>query len=99
MHFEEINSGDELQLNVQGKIDATSAGEFQNSVLRAFIKSKNIVINLEQVPYMSSAGLRALVLGTKTAQAKGGSLIVINVQPAVMEVFRYSGMNKIVEIR
>lgn len=99
MHFEEINSGDVLQLNVQGKIDATSAGEFQNSVLRAFIKSKNIVINLEQVPYMSSAGLRALVLGTKTAQAKSGSLIVINVQPAVMEVFRYSGMNKIVEIR
>ena len=89
MHFEEINSGDVLQLNVQGKIDATSAGEFQNSVLRAFIKSKNIVINLEQVPYMSSAGLRALVLGTKTAQAKSGSLIVINVQPAVMEVFRY----------
>ena len=43
MHFEEINSGDVLQLNVQGKIDATSAGEFQNSVLRAFIKSKNIV--------------------------------------------------------
>ena len=99
MHFEEINSGDVLQLNVQGKIDATSAGEFQNSVLRAFIKSKNIVINLEQVPYMSSAGLRALVLGTKTAQAKGGSLIVINVQPGVKEVFRYSGMNKIVEIR
>ena len=99
MHFEEINSGDVLQLNVQGKIDATSASEFQNSVLRAFIKSKNIVINLEQVPYMSSAGLRTLVLGTKTAQAKGGSLIVINVQPAVMEVFRYSGMNKIVEIR
>ena len=99
MHFEEINSGDVLQLNVQGKIDATSAGEFQNSVLRAFTKSKNIVINLEQVPYMSSAGLRALVLGTKTAQAKSGSLIVINVQPAVMEVFRYSGMNKIVEIR
>ena len=99
MHFEEINSGDVLQLNVQGKIDATSAGEFQNSVLRAFIKSKNIVINLEQVPYMSSAGLRALVLGTKTAQAKSGSLIVINVQPGVKEVFRYSGMNKIVEIR
>jgi anti-sigma B factor antagonist len=99
MHFEEINSGDGLQLNVQGKIDATSAGEFQNSVLRAFIKSKNIVINLEQVPYMSSAGLRALVLGPKTAQAKSGSMIVINVQPAVMEVFRYSGMNKIVEIR
>ena len=99
MHFEEIKVGDALQLNVQGKIDTTSANEFQNAVLKAFVKSNSIVINLEEVPYLSSSGLRALVLGTKTAEAKGGKLVVINAQPVVMEVFKYSGMNKIVEIR
>jgi len=99
MQFEEIRSEEALQLNVDGKVDVTTANDFQNAVLKAFVKSNNVVINLENVPYMSSAGLRALVLGAKTAQAKEGSLVVINVQPVVMEVFKYSGMNKILEIR
>ncbi len=99
MQYEEIRTEEALQLNVDGKIDVTTANDFQNAVLKTFVKSKNVIINLEKVPYMSSAGLRALVLGAKTAQAKGGSLVIIKAQPVVMEVFKYSGMNKILEIR
>ena len=99
MHYEEIRSEDSLQLNVEGKIDTVTAKDFQDTVLKSFVKTKNLIINLEKVPYMSSAGLRALVLGSKTAQAKGGKLIVMNAQPVVAEVFKYSGMDKILEIR
>ena len=99
MQYEEIRTEEALQLNVDGKIDVTTANDFQNAVLKTFVKSKNVIINLEKVPYMSSAGLRALVLGAKTAQAKGGSLVIIKAQPVVMEVFKDSGMNKILEIR
>ena len=99
MHYEEIKTDEGLQLNIDGKIDVTTADDFQNAVLKSFIKTDNLIINLEKVPNMSSAGLRALVLGSKTAQSKGGRLIVINAQPVVAEVFKYSGMDKILEIR
>ena len=98
MQYEEIRTGDALQLNVEGKIDALSSSEFQSIVLKAFMRCKDVVINIEKVPFMTSAGLRALVLGSKTAEAKGGKLIVMNVQPAVKEVFRHSGIEKILEI-
>ena len=66
MTIEEIKGEDRLQLNVEGKIDTLTSGEFQNVVLKSFQKDKNIVINMEKVDYISSAGLRALILGQKT---------------------------------
>ena len=98
MQYEEIRTGEAIQLTVEGKIDALSSNDFQRMVLKAFMRCKDVVINLDKVPFMSSAGLRALVLGSKTAEAKGGKLIVMNVQPEVKEVFHYSGIEKILDI-
>ena len=47
---------------------------------------------------MSSAGLRAILLGQKTAVSKGGSLKLIHVQEAVMSVFRITGFDKLLTI-
>ncbi len=99
MYIEEIKSEEALQLNVEGKIDSNSSKEFQDAVLKGFQKSDNIVINMEKTVYISSAALRALTLGHKTALSKGGSMIVINVQPAVMDVFKTTGFDKMLDIR
>ena len=47
---------------------------------------------------MSSAGLRALLLGQKTASSKGGTMKVANVQSSVYQVFKMSGFAKILDI-
>src|SRR5262245_61530217 len=48
-------------LNVQGNIDSTSYQEFQTYVEQLLANgTQNLAINLHEVPYMSSAGLRAL---------------------------------------
>lgn len=99
MHYEEIESEGMLQLNMEGKIDALTSDEFQTIVLKAFTKSSSVIVNLEKVPYMSSAGLRALVLGEKTAKSKGGQLIIINVTPQIQEVFKVTGFDDILDIR
>ncbi|MCR5411075.1 MAG: STAS domain-containing protein [Lachnospiraceae bacterium] len=99
MYIEEISSEGSLQLNVEGKIDSLTSGEFQNAVLKAFQKSNIIVINMEKTNYVSSAALRALTLGHKTALAKGGKMTLINVQPSVMDVFRVAGFDKLLDIR
>ena len=99
MHYEEIESEGMLQLNMEGKIDALNSEDFQNLVLMAFTKSNRVIINLENVPYMSSAGLRALVLGEKTAKSKAGQLIIMNAQPQVQEVFKVTGIIDLLDIR
>ncbi|MBQ7584244.1 MAG: STAS domain-containing protein [Lachnospiraceae bacterium] len=98
MYIEEISSEGSLQLNVEGKIDSVSSKDFQDTVLKSFQKSSNIIVNMEGVPYISSAALRALTLGQKTAESRGGRMTVINVQPAVMDVFRTTGFDKLLTI-
>ena len=99
MNYEEILMEDMLQLNIEGKIDALTGDEFQTLVLRSFMKSNNVILNMEKVKYMSSAGLRALVLGQKTAQSKGGKLIIINLQDQVRDTFVVTGFDSILDIR
>ncbi len=98
MFIEEIMSEGSLQLNVEGKIDSITSKEFQDSVLKAFQRSNKIIINMDKVSYISSAALRALTLGQKTAESKGGRMTVINVQPSVMDVFRTTGFDKLLTI-
>ena len=78
MTIEEIRSEDSIQLNVEGKIDTFSNDEFQRAVLGSFQTSRNLIINFEKVEHITSIGLRTLILGQKTASAKGGKLVVIN---------------------
>ena len=99
MNYEEILLEGMLQLNIEGKIDALTSDEFQTLVLRSFMKSNNVILNMEKVKYMSSAGLRALVLGQKTAQSKGGKLIIINLQDQVRDTFVVTGFDSILDIR
>lgn len=99
MTIEETALDGKLQLNIEGKIDSISSSDFQDAVLKSFQKSNEIIINMEKVSYISSAALRALTLGNKTAAAKGGKMTVINVPPCVSDVFRTTGFDKMLDIR
>lgn len=98
MTVEEIKGENSIQLSVEGQVDTITAPELQQNILTAFQKTKNVILDLGQVGYMSSAGLRALLLGQKTATSKGGTMKVINVQPAVMQVFNLSGFAKVLTL-
>lgn len=88
-----------LTLIINGKIDKITAPEVQTKVLAAVQKNPNLTLDFAGVEYISSAGLRALLLGQKSASAKGGSMIIINVSNEVMNVFKLSGFDKILTIR
>ena len=99
MTVEEVRNEDKLQLNVNGKIDANSSIEFQNFILKAFQKSSNIIINFAGTNYISSAGLRALLIGQKTASSKGGKLIIINANETVKDVLRVTGLDNVLNMQ
>jgi len=98
MQITETRDGDTIQLTVEGRVDTTTAPDLQKSILDAFQKGKHVIIDFSAVEYVSSAGLRALLLGQKTATSKGGSLKILNVCDAVKQVFDMSGFSKILTI-
>ncbi len=98
MTITEVRNDEELQLNISGKIDTMTATDFQKTVLTSFQKSNKVILNFKDVTYISSAGLRALVLGEKTAVSKGGSMKLINTNDSIMDILRITGMDKMLNI-
>lgn len=95
MEINEQRTEEKIILRTAGRIDTNTSVIFQQRVLTAFQKSSFIEIDLEEVDYISSAGLRALLVGEKTAQACGSRMVLTKVQPQVMEVFSMTGFGKV----
>lgn len=98
MQITETREGEVIQLTVEGRVDTTTAPDLQKKILDAYQKCKHVVLDFQSVEYISSAGLRALLLGQKTATSKGGTLKILNVGPTVKQVFDMSGFSKILTV-
>ena len=98
MTITEKRNEEMIQLDVEGRIDTITSPELQKSILQAFQKGNKVVINLEKVNAISSAGLRVFLIGQKTASSKGGSMKVLGVSESVMKVFQMTGFAKILTI-
>ncbi len=87
-----------LILSVGGSLDALSAPELED-VISAQLRDDgaNIVVDLAQLDYTSSAGLRVLLNGVKQARQKGGDLRLAAVQPNVKKVLDLSGFTSIMK--
>lgn len=57
-----------------------------------------VLLDFGGVPYVSSAGLRVLIIGAKRAKAGGGSLSCCQLQPMVRQVFDLSGFAAILPV-
>lgn len=86
-----------LQVKVSGKIDLDNAGEFGITVKSALDDVKDLILDFEDVTYISSIGLRVLFEFQKQMKVQG-SMVVVHVQPDVMKVFKMTGLDKILTI-
>lgn len=91
MTVTETRAEGKIQLNVDGRIDTNTSPQLQKAILQAFQKGNSVILDLEKVEYISSSGLRALLIGQKTANSKGGSMKLIHVCDSVMKVFKMTG--------
>ena len=95
MTITEIKQEGMIQLDVEGRVDTNTSPQLQQSILQAFQKGSHVVLNLEKVDYVSSSGLRALLIGQKTANSKGGTMKLTHVCDGVMKVLNVTGFIKL----
>ena len=91
-----INQND-IQINIEGRLDTTTAPILENEI-SDIENYKNIVFDLKNLEYISSAGLRVLLTAQKRINKINGSMKIINTNPIVKEVFEVTGFVDIITI-
>lgn len=84
-------NGDVNEVKLVGRLDVKAAREAEGAFAEAAGSAQNIVLDLAELDYIASAGLRALKRLRGEVSANGGTLVLRNVQDDVMEVFEMTG--------
>ncbi|MDR1069777.1 MAG: STAS domain-containing protein [Gracilibacteraceae bacterium] len=86
-------------LAVDGRVDTNTSPQLQSSILAALQTAGHVTVDFAKVPYLSSAGLRALLLGHKQAVSKGAVLELASPTEFVTSVLTSVGFDKVLRIR
>ena len=83
--------GDVNEVKLAGRLDVKAAREAEEAFAAASAAAPNVVLDMEELDYIASAGLRALKRLNSAVNANGGTLTLKSVQDKVMEVFEMTG--------
>lgn len=99
MIIEAVSVDDVLVLAPNGRLDSTSAGPADEKMNAHVVGGANrIVLDLSSVAYVSSAGLRIVLLMAKRLKQQGGRFVVCGLSESVREVFTVSGFLQILTV-
>ena len=82
---------------LKGRMDAVSAPDFEEKMGEWSDQGEtSFIINLGEVDYMSSAGLRSILIVAKNLKQQDGKLIFVNLRKEVSKIFRISGFSSMI---
>ncbi|SER80845.1 STAS domain-containing protein [Butyrivibrio fibrisolvens] len=97
MVINKTRNGDELTVAVEGRLDTTTAPELDDMLKAELGDVKKLLFDFAKLDYISSAGLRVLLLSQKTMN-KQGSMVIKNVNEEINEIFEVTGFTDILTI-
>lgn len=87
-------------VELAGRMDATTTPEFESATRALLAEGKKcLLIDMARLEYISSAGLRGILVLVKALKACSGKLAFCSLQPMAAEVFRISGFNAMLTVR
>lgn len=90
-------NGSALTLQLEGRLDTTTSPQLEAELSASLDGVKQLTLDLQQLAYLSSAGLR-VILGAQKRMNKQGQMIVRHVNETIMEVFEVTGFVDILTI-
>lgn len=87
-----------LIITIEGSIDSKTASEVQQKILEATVDCDNVIIDFTKVDFVSSAGLRVLLMVYRQLKVKNGKVILVGVSEEIMEVMSMTGFINFFEI-
>lgn len=90
-------NGDQLELKLDGRLDTLTAPELEEEIKANADSIKDLIIDMKDLEYISSAGLRALLVAKKLLHGKG-TVKAVNTNDMVKEVFEVTGFIDLIDI-
>lgn len=87
-----------LFIDLEGRLDTVTSQQLGELLPNEKRRNLDINFNFEKLEYVSSAGLRILVLFKKEAQATNNKMVIRNINDVVKEIFTVTGFDKILKI-
>ncbi|MCR4820560.1 MAG: STAS domain-containing protein [Elusimicrobiales bacterium] len=97
MIIEKEAKDEELILNLKGRLDTSTSPQLDEELKKSLSGVKSLILNLKELEYLSSAGLRIILSAQKTMNRQG-KMKICNVNDAIMEVFDMTGFADILTI-
>ncbi len=95
---EKSNGVDTVELFISGRLDTTTAPQLESRVRECAKGYKVLVLDLKDVEYISSAGLRIVLMAHKLMAGINGRLAVRNPSEFCTQVFEATGMDSVLSI-
>jgi len=96
MDLKEKRAGDAILVAAAGRIDLSNADAFKDALSASLAKTKTaLILDLSGVDYISSAGLRALMIAFKASKAENKAFGIAGLQPLLLEIFAISRFNQV----
>ena len=97
MNINKIEKGTELIIELEGRLDTTTSPELEKELKQSLSGVTSLILDMDKLDYISSAGLRVLLSAEKEMN-KQGSMLVKNVNENIMEIFDVTGFVDILNI-
>ena len=98
MEINKTQDGDRVILSLIGRLDTITSSKLQTALSEDFSGATALELDFSDIEYVSSAGLRVLLLGEKRMKADGKTMTLTHVSDDVMEVFEITGFSAILTI-
>ena len=99
MNIKEAKTEKAMVLMIEGRLDSRTSGILEKAFLTKIeAGEKNFVVDFSGMDYISSAGLRVLLMAAKKTKAAGGKVVLSALSTNVLEVFEIAGFSSIFEI-
>ena len=93
-----VKDGKKLEVIPEGRIDALTAPELERKLADELDDTEELVFNLENVEYLSTAGLRVFLAYSQEMEARSGSIRVVHVNEVIMRVLTLTGFQDFLNI-
>lgn len=98
MNIEQKREGASLTLSLEGRLDTNTAPQLEAVVKAELDGITEVVMDFEKVSYLSSAGLRVLLMAQKRMNSQG-SMVIRHVNKTVHDIFELTGFLNILTIK
>ncbi len=97
MQIDQLKEGTTLTMKVSGRLDTMTAPQLENEITGHLNGITEFIMDFSDLEYISSAGLRVLLVTTKMMKGKG-RFVIRNINETVKEIFEVTGFMDILNV-